>query len=327
MKRREFITLLGGTAAAWPLASRAQQPAMPVIGYFSARSPRTDVPMLAVFHRGLGEAGYVEGKNVAIEFRWANGQYDRMSELAADLVQRRVSVIVTSGGPQSALAAKSATETIPILFVTAGDPVQEGLVASLNRPGGNTTGVTMLFFSLGAKQLGLVRDLLPNALLIGLLTDSNNAAAEPQIDDVVAAARAAGQRLVVFRAGNEREIATAFAALSQQRADALLVVGSPFFLTQAHYLVILAARHSLPAIWSRRELVEAGGLMSYGTSTAEMYRQLGNYAGKILGGAKPADLPVMQSTKFELVINLQTAKAFGLTMPAGLLAIADEVIE
>src|SRR5262245_29293156 len=182
---------------------------MPVIGYFSARSPRTDVPMLAAFHRGLGETGYIEGKNVAIEFRWANGQYDRLPELAADLVQRRVSVIVTSGGPPSALAAKSATGTIPILFVTAGDPVQEGLVASLNRPGGNTTGVTMLFFSLGAKQLGLVHDLVPNALLIGLLTDSNNAAAEPQIDDVAAAARAAGQRLIVSRAGNEREIATA----------------------------------------------------------------------------------------------------------------------
>jgi len=327
MKRREFITRLGGAAAAWPLAARAQQPTMPVIGYFSARSPRTDVPMLAAFHRGLGEAGYVEGKNVALEFRWANGQYDRLSELAADLVQRRVSVIVTTGGSPSALAAKSATETIPILFVTAGDPVQEGLVASLNRPGSNTTGVTMLFFSLGAKQLGLVRDLLPNALLIGLLTDSNYAAAEPQIDDVAAAARAAGQRLIVFRAGNEREIATAFAALSQQRADALLVVGSPFFITQAHYLVILAARYSLPAMYFRRELVEAGGLMSYGSSTAESYRQLGNYAGKILGGAKPADLPVIQSTKFECVINLQTAKAFGLTMPAGLLAIADEVIE
>jgi putative ABC transport system substrate-binding protein len=324
--RREFITLVGG-AAAWPLAASAQQVAMPVIGYFSVRSPRTDVPMLAAFHRGLGETGYIEGKNVAIEFRWANGQYDRLPELAADLVQRRVSVIVTSGGPPSALVAKSATGTIPIPFVTAGDPVQEGLVASLNRPGGNTTGVTMLFFSLGAKQLGLVRDLVPNALLIGLLTDSNNAAAEPQIDDVAAAARAAGQRLIVFRAGNEREIATAFAALSQQRAEALLVVGSPFFLTQAHYLVTLAARHSLPAMWSRRELVEAGGLMSYGTSTAETYRQLGNYAGKILGGAKPADLPVIQSTKFELVINLQTAKAFGLTIPAGLLAIADEVIE
>jgi putative tryptophan/tyrosine transport system substrate-binding protein len=327
MRRREFITLLGGAAATWPLTARAQQPAMPVIGYFSARSPKTDVPMLAAFYRGLGEAGYVEGKNVAIEFRWANGQYDRLPDLAVDLVQRRVSVIVTTGGPLSALAAKSATGTIPILFVTAGDPVQQGLVSSLNRPGGNVTGVGTLFLSLGAKQLGLVRDLLPNALVIGLLADSNTGGAELQIDDVAAAAHEAGQRLIVFRASNEREIATAFAALSQQRADALIVVSGPFFLTHAHYLVTLAARHSLPAIYSRREWAEAGGLMSYGSSTAESYRQLGNYAGKILGGAKPADLPVMQSTKFEFVINLQTAKAFGLTIPASLLAIADEVIE
>jgi putative ABC transport system substrate-binding protein len=322
--RRQLLTLLGG-AAAWPLTARAQQAALPVIGYFSARSPKTDVAMLAAFHRGLGEAGYVEGKNVAIEFRWANGQFDRLPELAADLVQRRVSVIVTTGGPLSAL--KSATGTIPVLFVSASDPVQEGLVASLNRPGGNVTGVATLFLSLGAKQLGLVRDLLPNAQLIGLLADPNTAAAELQIHDVAATARAAGQRLIVFRASNQREIATAFAALSQQRAEALLVVSGPFFLTHAEYLVSLAARHSLPAIYSRRKWADAGVLMSYGSSTAESYRQLGNYAGKILGGAKPADLPVMQSTKFEFVINLQTAKAFGLTIPASLLAIADEVIE
>jgi putative ABC transport system substrate-binding protein len=326
MRRREFIALIGG-AAAWPVVARAQQPAMPVIGYFSARSPKTDVPMLAAFYRGLGEAGYVEGKNVAIEFRWANGQHDRLPELAADLVQRRVSVIVTTGGPLSALAAKSATETIPILFVTASDPVQEGLVASLNRPGGNVTGVGTLFLSLGAKQLGLVRDLLPNALVIGLLADKSTVAAELQIDDVAAAARAAGQRLIMFRVNNEREIATAFAALSLQRAEALIVVSGPFLLTNAHHIVTLAARHSLPAIYSRREWTEAGGLMSYGSSTAESYRQLGNYAGKILGGAKPADLPVMQSTKFEFVLNLKTAKALGLTVPLTLLALADEVIE
>jgi putative ABC transport system substrate-binding protein len=283
--------------------------------------------MLAAFHRGLGEAGYVEGKNVAIEFRWANGQMDRLPELAADLVQRRVSVIVTTGGPLSALAAKSATATIPILFVSASDPVQEGLVASLNRPGGNVTGVATLFLSLGAKQLGLVRDLLPDAHVIGLLADPNTAAAELQIDDVAATVRTAGQQLIVFRASNQHEIATAFAALSQERADALLVVSGPFFLTHAHYLVTLASRHSLPAIYSRREWAEAGGLMSYGSSTAESYRQLGNYAGKILGGARPADLPVMQSTKFEFVLNLKTAKALGLTVPDKLLAIADEVIE
>jgi putative ABC transport system substrate-binding protein len=236
------------------------------------------------------------------------------------------SVIVTTGGPLSALAAKSLTGTIPILFVTASDPVQEGLVASLNRPGGNVTGVATLFLSLGAKQLGLVRDLLPNAHLIGLLADPNTAAAELQID-VAATARAAGQRLIVFRANNQREIAAAFAALSQQRADALIVVSGPFFLTHADYLVALAARHSLPAIYSRREWAEAGGLMSYGSSTAESYRQLGNYAGKILGGVKPADLPVMQSTKFEFVLNLKTAKTLGLTVPDKLLALADEMIE
>jgi ABC-type uncharacterized transport system substrate-binding protein len=240
VRRRQLLTLLGG-AAAWPLTARAQQAALPVIGYFSARSPNTDVAMLTAFHRGLGEAGYVEGKNVAIEFRWANGQMDRLPELAADLVQRRVSVIVTTGGPLSALAAKSATATIPILFVSASDPVQEGLVASLNRPGGNVTGVATLFLSLGAKQLGLVRDLLPDAHVIGLLADPNTAAAELQIDDVGATVRTAGHRLIVFRASNQREIATAFAALSQERADALLVVSGPFFLTHADYLVTLAA--------------------------------------------------------------------------------------
>jgi putative tryptophan/tyrosine transport system substrate-binding protein len=326
VRRRQLLTLLGG-AAAWTLTARAQQAALPVIGYFSARSPNTDVAMLTAFHRGLGEAGYVEGKNVAIEFRWANGQMDRLPELAADLVQRRVSVIVTTGGPLSALAAKSATATIPILFVSASDPVQEGLVASLNRPGGNVTGVATLFLSLGAKQLGLVRDLLPDAHVIGLLADPNTAAAELQIDDVGATVRTAGHRLIVFRASNQREIATAFAALSQERADALLVVSGPFFLTHADYLVTLAARHSLPAIYSRREWAEAGGLMSYGSSTAESYRQVGNYAGKILGGTKPADLPVMQSTKFEFVLNLKTAKALGLSVPDKLLALADEVIE
>jgi putative tryptophan/tyrosine transport system substrate-binding protein len=247
--------------------------------------------------------------------------------LAADLVRRRVSVIVTSGGPGPALAAKAATETIPILFVTAGDPVQEGLVATLSRPGGNITGVGTFFFSLGTKQLGLMRELMPNANPFALLIDPRMASSESQANDTEAAGRAVGQRLIVLRASTEREIDAAFATLVQQRAGALLVATSPFFVTRAHYLITLAARHSLPAMYFRREFVEAGGLMSYGTSTAESYRQLGNYAGKILSGFKPADLPVIQSTKFEFVINLQTTKALGLTVPPGLLAIADEVIE
>jgi putative ABC transport system substrate-binding protein len=326
VKRRAFITLFGG-AAAWPLAARAQQPSMPVIGYLGGRSPKTDVPMLSAFRQGLNETGYVEGNNVAIEFRWASGQFDPLPELAADLVRRRVAVIVTSGGAAPALAAKAATATIPVLFVTAGDPVQEGLVASLSRPGGNLTGVVTFFNALGAKQLGLMRELLPNADLFGVLIDPRMASSELQGKDTEAAGRAVGQRLIVLRAASEREIDEAFATLVERRAGALIVTSSPFFITQTHYLITLAARHSLPAMWFRRELVEAGGLMSYGTSTAETYRQLGNYAGKILSGAAPADLPVIQSTKFEFVINLQTAKALGLVMPPGLLAVADEVIE
>jgi putative tryptophan/tyrosine transport system substrate-binding protein len=327
MKRRAFITLLGGAAAAWPLAARAQQPAMPVIGYLSARTPKTDAPLLVAFRRGLSEAGYVEGNNVTIEFRWGGGHDDPLPELAADLVRRRVSVIVTAGGPAPALAAKAATGTIPVVFVTAGDPVQEGLVASLSRPGGNVTGVGTFYFSLGPKQLGLMRELVPNADFFGLLVDPRISSAESQANETEAAGRAMGQRFLVLRARTEREIDAAFATLVQQRAGALLVVASPFFFTQAHYLITLAARHSLPAMYFRRELVEAGGLMSYGTSTAESYHQLGNYAGKILSGLKPSELPVIQSTKFEFVINLQSAKALGLTIPPGLLAIADEVIE
>ena len=325
--RREFIALLGGAAVAWPLAARAQQPAMPVIGFLGGRSQKTDVPMLSAFRGGLSETGYVEGKNVAIEFRWASGKFDPLPELAADLVRRRVAVIVTSGGPAPALAAKAATASIPVLFVTAGDPVQEDLVASLSRPGGNVTGVVTFFAALGPKQLGLMRELLPNADLFGVLIDPRMASAKLQAEETEAAGRAVGQRLIVLRAISEREIDATFATLLERRAGALLVTSSPFFVTQMHYLITLAARHSLPAMWFRRELVEAGGLMSYGTSTAETYRQLGNYAGKILNGATPVDLPVIQSTKFEFVINLQTAKALGLEIPPSLLARADEVIE
>ena len=326
MRRREVITLLGG-AAAWPLAARAQQPALPVIGYLSSRTPKTDAPLLIGFRRGLSEAGYVEGKNVTIEFRWGGGQYDSLPELAADLVRRRVNVIVTFGGPPPALAAKAATGTIPIVFTTSSDPVEEGLVASLNRPGGNVTGVNSLYSFLGPKQLGLMRELLPNADFFGLLVDPRIAAAELQASETEAAGRALGQRFLVLRARTEREIDAAFATLVQQRAGALLVVPSPFFFSQAHYLITLAARHSLPTIYFRRELVEAGGLMSYGTSTAELYYQVGNYVGKILSGLKPSELPVIQSSKFEFVINLQSAKGLGLTIPPGLLAIADEVID
>jgi putative tryptophan/tyrosine transport system substrate-binding protein len=323
--RRSFITLLGG-AAALPLAARAQ-PAMPVIGYLSSRTPETDAPLLVGFRRGLSEAGYVEGKNVTIEFRWGGGRYDSLPELAADLVRRRVNVIVTFGGPPPALAAKAATETIPIVFTTSSDPVEEGLVASLSRPGGNVTGVNSLYSSLGSKQLGLMRELLPNADFFGLLVDPRIAAAEAQASETEAAGRALGRRFLVLRARTEREIDAAFAMLVQQRAEALLVIPSPFFFSQAHYLITLAARHSLPAMYFRRELVEAGGLMSYGTNTAELYYQVGNYVGKILSGLKPSELPVIQSSKFEFVINLQSAKALGLTIPPGLLVVADEVIE
>jgi putative ABC transport system substrate-binding protein len=324
--RIEFITLLGG-AAAWPLAARAQQQAMSVIGYISMRSAESDVPMMAAFRHGLNETGYVEGRNVAIEFRWGGGQYDRLPALVEDLVRRQVAIIVTSGGEPAALAAKAATAKIPIVFNVGEDPVRFGLVASLNRPGGNITGVTSLLGMLGTKQLGLLRELVPKAATIGMLINPNDPWAESQTSNTQAAAREVGQQLVVFSASSESDIDAVFAALVQERAGALLIANSPFFVTQADHLISLAARHALPTIYFRRELADAGGLISYGSSTAELYGQMGIYAGKILNGAKPADLPVMQPTQFELVINMKTAKALGLDVPPTLLARADEVIE
>jgi putative ABC transport system substrate-binding protein len=326
MRRREFITLLGG-AAVWPLAARAQQTAMPVIGYLSMRSAKSDLPMLAAFRQGLNETGFVEAKNVTIEYRWGDGQYDRLPALIANLVAQRVAVIVTSGGGPAALAAKTATTEIPVVFNVGEDPVRAGLVASINRPGGNLTGVTSLLEMLGAKQLGLLHELVPRAITIAMLVNRNDIWAETQIAHTQAAARELGQELIVLNASAESEINAAFATMSSRRVGALLVVASPLFVTRADYLVALSASYALPAIYFRRELADAGGLMSYGSSTAEMYGQMDIYTGKILKGANPGDLPVVQPTKFEVVINLKTARALGLDVPPNLLALADEVIE
>jgi len=325
MKRREFITLLGG-AAAWPRAARAQQAGMPVVGYLDASSPGASAPRVAIFRRGLAEAGYVEGRNVAIEYRWAEGRYDRLPEMAAELVRREVAVIVASTIP-AAVAAKAATATIPIVFYVAGDPVKLGLVASLSRPGGNATGVNNFAAELGAKHLGLLRELLPTARRIGLLVNPTNPNVEGATKDVTAAALATGVEIDVVRASDSREIEVAFATLVRNRADALVVGPDAFFTSRRLQIATLATRHALPAVSNSREFAEAGGLMDYGTSLTEVYRQLGVYAGRVLKGDKPAELPVVQSTKFEFVINLPTARALGLEIPPTLLARADEVIE
>jgi putative ABC transport system substrate-binding protein len=326
IRHRAFITLLGG-AAAWPLAARAQQRPMPVIGYLSTRSPETDVPMLAAIRRGLSETGYVEGRNVAIEYRWGRGQYGRMQALAEELVARQVAVIITAGGEPAALAAKAATANIPLVVNMAEDPVRMGFVASLNRPGGNITGVTSLLGAQGAKQLGLLRELVPQASIMGLLVDPSMPWAESLTTETQSAARAVGQRLVVAGASSESDIDANVTRLVQQGAGALLVTASPFFFTRADYLIGLIARHALPAVYWRREIAEAGGLMSYGSSTAELYGHVGVYAGKILNGANLADLPIVQPTKFEFVINAKTAKALGIKVSDNLLSLADEVIE
>ena len=327
MRRREFITLFSSTVVAWSLTARAQQAAMPVVGFFNAGSPTGRGKLVAAFHQTLGEAGYVEGRNVSIEYRWAENQYDRLSALAGDLVHRQVAAIATPGSTPAALAAKAATTTIPIVFGVGGDPVRLGLVASLSRPGGNVTGMSFLTNLLVAKQFELLHELVPSAEMIGLLVNPKFPDTEVMTRDAQEAATARGKKLLVVTASTESDFNQAFATLVRERVGAILVPAEPFFLSQRKRIVAMADRLAVPAIYSLREFAVDGGLMSYGTNLVETYRQVAVYVGRILKGARPADLPVMQSTKFELVINLEVAKALGLQVPDKLLSLADEVIE
>ena len=325
MKRRDFITLIGGAAVAWPLAARAQQN-LPVVGFLNSGSPGAFGDVVSAFRQGLGEAGYVEHRNVDIEYRWAEGQVDHLPAFARELVRAQVAVIC-AGSPPAALAAKAATTTIPIVFTSGEDPIKLGLVASYNRPGGNVTGVALLVDVLGAKRLGLLREIVPAATLIAVLLNPTWATFDTQLNDVQEAARSVGQQIQVLRANTEREIEAAFDTAKEVRAGAMVVGTSTFFTGRRDQIVGLAARDALPTIYDKREYVDAGGLMSYGTSFDDAYRQAGVYSGKVLGGARPAELPVVQLAKFELLLNLKVAKSLGLTIPPGVLAIADEVIE
>ena len=327
MRRREFITLLGGAAAAWPLAARAQQPAMPVIGFLNSASGDLFTEFVRAFHLGLSETSYVEGRDVVVEYRWADGQYERLPALAVELVRRQVKVIVATGGNPSALAAKTATTTIPIVFNMGDDPVKAGVVASLNRPGGNLTGVSMLNTELQQKQLEVLHELVPSATNVGLLVNPTGPNTESVSTLAQAAAHALGLQLHIVRASSEPDLNAVFARLDQLRAGALLIGPDPFFTSQLQQLAALSIRHSMPAIYSNREFPATGGLMNYGISITDVYRLVGVYTGRILKGEKPTDLPVQQVTKVEMIINLKTAKALGLDVPASLLARADGVIE
>ena len=326
MRRRAFITLLGG-AAGWPLVARAQQAAMPVIGFLGGGSPDAFAHVVNAFRQGLYETGFAEGQNVTIEYRWAEGQYDRLPALVADLIRQKPAVIVATGGDVGVRAAKKAATAIPIVFTSGSDPVAAGFVSSLNRPGGNVTGVSLFVSVLEGKKLELLRELVPMAAVIGFLVNPNNPRADVDTADMQAAARALGKLLLILKADGEHDFDAVFTNLAQQRVDALGVHTEPFFLSRRDHLVELAARHSIPTIYGLREFAAAGGLISYGTKLSDSYRQVGIYTGKILKGEKPVDLPVVQPTKFEFVINLKTAKALGLEVPATLLARADEVIE